>query len=115
MKHQQRLAPRTPLGQPRLDVQAALGDDTLVLADRLARRALVEADHPRIADSVARIAAHSASTLNTRPVAAFGSKYVDFWGMTSPSAATSSTAAMGVDGSRKAASALPAATSAAAE
>ena len=34
VEHVQRLAPRAPLGQPRLDVQAAVADDALVLADR---------------------------------------------------------------------------------
>jgi hypothetical protein len=43
----QRLAARATLGQPRLDVQAAVGNDALVLADWLACRALEDA-HPMV-------------------------------------------------------------------
>src|SRR3990172_11121848 len=119
----ERLAPRTPLGQPRLHVQAAFADDTLVLANRpvgarVGRRAAVSrfmavagsrtaalrghVDRPAVVE-----VAHAHKGLKTNPVAALGWKRVDLGGMKPPAAATCRTDWTGVGRTRKHTSARP--------
>ena len=82
MEQVQRPPSRATFGQPDLDVQAALGDDALVLADGLGRpdvdrRQPVEARRRAVARRIAVavhtvVVDHGAIGLKTRPVAAFG-------------------------------------------
>ena len=69
---QQRLAARAPLGQPRLDVDAALVELDLVLADRTAvgRRDLGAGED--LLRVVSGMQVHHSCGLMTRPVRAFG-------------------------------------------
>src|SRR4029453_9158603 len=77
----QRLAPRTPLRQPRLDIDAAVVELDLVLADRPAvRRWHRGTGQDGLRDGIGHSTHHSWG-LMTRPVRALGEKYVDFWGI----------------------------------
>ena len=71
---QDRLAPRAALGQPRLHVQAALGELDLVLADGTARRVAVRATMRSVAvrSVIGSARAYHSCGLSTSPVRALG-------------------------------------------